>query len=83
MEIDELITLDDNKQYVLLSKAEKDGKNYFLAAEIINDQPSENYEIFEEINENNEISVEVVDNQELIDELVIIFESIYDADESK
>ena len=48
MEVNTIITLDDNSKYVLLDKTTKNKKEYFFAIKLdINDNPTINYEIFE------------------------------------
>lgn len=75
MKVDHVITLEDNKKYLLLDKAELDNKNYFYAVEVpeINAEPTENYIFLEEIVENNEAYVEQVDDEEIKAALLVIF----------
>ena len=82
MSVDEIITLDDNKEYILLFETVQNENKYFLAVEAINEEPSEKYTIFKEINENNEICVEEVEDKALVDELIDIFEQLYDEEDS-
>lgn len=78
MGIDEVITLEDGKEYVLLLTSNLEGSKYFLAAEVINNEPSENYEIFKELIVNNEFSVEQVLDKELTEKLMEDFEEQFD-----
>jgi len=81
MGVDELITLDDGKEYVLLTEAILEGNKYFLAVEAVNEVPTENFIIFKQIIENGELSVEEVDDEELRAKLVNEFEVAFDESE--
>ena len=81
MNVDEIITLDDNKEYILLSKTVHNNDKYFLAVEAVKDKPTNNYVIFKEINENGEFFVEEIVDKTLIDTLVDIFEQLYDEED--
>lgn len=75
MKLDHVITLEDNKKYLLLDKTELDNKNYFYAVEVaeIDSEPTENYIFLEEIIENNEVYVEPVEDEETKAALLVIF----------
>ncbi len=79
MNIDEIITLDDGKEYLLLFKSNLNNENYYLASEFVNEQPTENYEVIKEVNNNGEIWVEMIDDSELQDQLLDAFEAEIDA----
>ncbi|MBE6155631.1 MAG: hypothetical protein E7164_02605 [Firmicutes bacterium] len=79
MGVDEIITLEDGKEYVLLIETLHEGEKYFLAVEAINNVPSDNYELFKEINENGELSVEEVVDEKLRLQLIDKLEDLYDA----
>ena len=81
MSVDEIITLDDNSMYVLLSESIRDGIKYFLASELINNVPSDNYAIFKEVVNQNELYVEVLHDVKLQDLLIEDFENKYDSKE--
>lgn len=78
MGVDELITLDDGTEYVLLTETVHEGDKYFMAVETINEVPTENYVIFKQIIEDGELSVEEVEDQELCEKLVTAFEQAFD-----
>ena len=78
MSVDEIITLEDNSEYVLLSESIRDGFKYFLASQLINSAPSDNYVIFKEIKVNNELSVEIVHDVKLQDLLIEDYEDKFD-----
>lgn len=75
MKLDHVITLEDDKKYLLLDKTELDNKNYFYAVEVtdINGEPTENYLFLEEKIENNEVYVETVNDEETEAALLVIF----------
>lgn len=78
MDIDQVITLDDNNEYVLLVKAEVDAEKYFLAAKMSNGEPTEEYEVLKELIIDNEFSVETVEDEKLRETLFDKFEDEFD-----
>lgn len=60
MGVDEIITLEDGKEFILLTETVLEGEKYFMAVEAIDNEPSEHYEIFKQVVENGELSVEEV-----------------------
>lgn len=81
MNVDDLITLDDGKEYILLFKSVDGNDNYFLGVEAVNNEPTENYEVFKEIVENGESSVEEVTDEALLEKLLDDFEDQFDNEE--
>ena len=79
MGVDEIITLEDGKEYVLLLSSIHEGEKYFLAVEAVNNVPTDNYELFKEIVENGELSVEEVVDEELRLKLIDDLENQYDS----
>lgn len=79
MGVDEVITLDDGKEYVLLSQSIQENQKYFLAAELVAGNLTENYSIFKEIQDADGYSVEEVTDETITDALIDDFESQYDA----
>ena len=79
MEIDNIITLSNNKEYLLLDKTDNNGKNYFYAVGIDeNGNTKENeYVFFEEIKENNDILAKEVKDKDVINLLLTIFTNNY------
>lgn len=74
MEKDTIITLEDNEKFVLLDKVELENANYFLALKLTNDeQPTKDYEIFEEEVEDGESYMTIVEDQTLKDALMVNF----------
>ncbi|MBE6148389.1 MAG: hypothetical protein E7167_02715 [Firmicutes bacterium] len=78
MGVDEIITLEDGKEYILLLESIQDGEKYFLAVEAVDNAPTENFEIFKEIIIDGELSVEEVIDEELRTKLIDDLENQYD-----
>ena len=78
MGVDDIITLDDGKEYILLFKSSEGNDNYFLGVEAVNNEPTENYEVFKEIIENGESLVEEVTDEALLEKLLDDFEEQFD-----
>ena len=71
---DTIITLEDNEKYVLLDKVELENAKYFLALQLTNDdQPTRNYEIFEEEVEDDESYMTIVEDKTLKETLMVNF----------
>ena len=81
MGVDDIITLDDGKEYILLFKSVDGNDNYFLGVESINNEPTDNYEVFKEVLENGESSVEEVTDEVLLEKLLDDFEDQFDNEE--
>lgn len=74
MDKDTIITLEDNEKFVLLDKVELENANYFLALKLTDDeQPTKDYEIFEEEVEDGESYMTIVEDQTLKDALMVNF----------
>lgn len=74
MNIDSVITLENGVNCLLLEKVVYDNKNYFLSVVLDEEEePSDEYVIFNEIIEDNEAYVEKVEDIELIAKLVNLF----------
>lgn len=78
MGVDEIITLEDGKEFILLTETVVEGDKYFMAVEAINDEPTENYELFKQVVENGELSVEEVVDEGLRLKLLDEFEEQID-----
>ena len=78
MNIEDVITLDDGKEYVILDIAELDGKKYIYSVEIDKEEePTTNYKFFEWGKENNEEFLVEVVNQEVLNRILAIFTANY------
>lgn len=68
MEIGKVITLDDNKDYLLLEKVELDHKEYLYMVEVDeNDMPTANYHYLELIHELDGDYTEEVEDKKIIE----------------
>ena len=71
MNVDEMITLENNISYGLLLKAIFNEDNYFLAVQLdSNEEPTDKYEVIKEVNEDGEISVIIEKDPLILDELL-------------
>lgn len=74
MSINNVITLDNNENYLLLEKAELNNINYFLAVKLNSEEePTEEYKILEEEIENDETYVSELKDTNIINELLSSF----------
>ncbi len=79
MEKDTIITLEDNEKYILLDEVKVEGVKYFLALQLTEDeQPTKNYEIFEEEVENGESYMIIVEDKNLKESLMVNFTLNYE-----
>ena len=79
MEKDTIITLEDNEKYVLLDKVETEEANFFLALKLTADEePTKEYEIFEEEVEDGESYMSIVDDPTLKEALMVNFTLNYE-----
>ena len=79
MGIDEVITLEDGSEYILLLSTEKDDSKYFLASKYVNEAPTDSYNLFKELVVDNEFAVEPVSHETLKAKLIEEFENQVDA----
>lgn len=78
MGIDEIITLEDGTEYILLLSTQRDDSKYFLASKYVNDAPTDSYEVFKEVMVGNDYAVEAVTDEELKNSLTEEFENQVD-----
>lgn len=79
MEKDTIITLEDNEKFVLLDKVETEDANFFLALKLTADEePTKEYEIFEEEVEDGESYMSIVDDPTLKEALMVNFTLNYE-----
>lgn len=70
MEVGKVITLDDNKDYLLLEKVELDHKEYLYMVEVDkNDMPTTNYHFLELFHESDGDYTEEVEDKNIIEAL--------------
>ena len=74
MIVDSVITLEDDVNCLLLEKVTYNNDNYFLSV-VLNEEeePSDEYVVFKEINEDGQSFVEKVENAALLAELINLF----------
>ena len=78
MEKDTIITLDDNTTYALLDETIIDNKKYFFALKLDeNNNPTTEYEIFENEEEDGEIYMNVLENEDLKQSIMVEFTNNY------
>ena len=78
MGIDEIITLEDGTEYILLLSTQRDDSKYFLASKYENDAPTDSYEVFKEVMVGSDYAVEAVTDEELKNSLTEEFENQVD-----
>lgn len=83
MGVDDIITLEDGKEFLLLLDAVNDGVKYYLAVECVNNEPSDHFEVFKEVTENGETSVEEIEDGALLEKLLDDFEEKFDDSETE
>lgn len=83
MGVDDIITLEDGKEFLLLLDTVNDGVKYYLAVECINNEPSDHFEVFKEVTENGETSVEEIEDGALLEKLLDDFEEKFDDSETE
>lgn len=78
MEIDTIITLDDNSVYALLDETIIDERKYFFAVKLDNkNNPTTEYEIFESVIEDGETYMELVSDNEFKESILVDFTNNY------
>jgi len=76
-EVGNIVTLEDNKEYLILEELDKDGTKYLYSVRVLIDEtPTDEYVIFtHEKDEDGEYLVELKD-KELYDQLIEEFKEI-------
>lgn len=74
MKVDMIVTLKDNKRYILVDESIQNGKKYFLGTRIDEDgKPVAESEIFEELLSNNETYLLPVEDKDVFNTLTAVF----------
>ncbi len=73
MDINDIIMLANNKEYLLLDDAILEKNRYFLAVQVVNDEPTNNYLFFKHISDKNDDYVEEVKEDNIKNALLGIF----------
>ena len=86
MNKEDIITLDDNVEYMVLDTTEFNHDKYLYCVEIDeNEMPKEEYKYLKEINENGELFTEDVEDENVIEAITAMFSLNYlnDTDEEQ
>lgn len=74
MNIDDIITLEDNVEYIVLDTAELNHEKYLYCVSIDGEEmPTDEYKYFKEVNENGALYTEEVENQDIIEAITALF----------
>lgn len=77
IEVGNIVTLENQKEYLLLETLEKEGKKYLYAVRVLEDEtPTDEFLIFESIRTNDEDYMKVISDKTLYDELIEDFKDI-------
>lgn len=78
MKKEDVITLDDNKEYVILDIANLADKKYLYTVEIDKeDMPTTNYKFLELFEDSDGMSVEEVEDEKVLEALINLFTISY------
>lgn len=73
MNIEDIITLDDNKEYLILDIIELNKERFLYCVEIDEEEmPKQEYKYLKEIIENDEVYTEEVKDKELLEALTAL-----------
>ena len=73
MNIEDIITLDDNKEYLILDIIELNKERFLYCVEIDEEEmPKQEYKYLEEIIENGEVYTEEVKDKDLLEALTAL-----------
>lgn len=71
MKIDTIITLKNDKKYLLLLESELDLEGYFLAVQLDDkNEPTSNYAVLEEVKKDNRMFVKKIDDPLILNQLL-------------
>ena len=74
MNIDDIITLEDNVEYMVLDIVELNHERYLYCVEIDSEEmPKQEYKYFKEVNENGTLYTEEVEKQDIIEAITALF----------
>lgn len=77
IEVGNIVTLENNQEYLLLEKLMKDGVNYLYAVRVLEDEtPTDEFLIFEGIINGDDEYLKVVSDKALYDQLIEDFKDI-------
>ena len=74
MNKEDIITLEDNVEYIVLDTAELNHEKYLYCVSIDKEEmPTDEYKYFKEVNENGTLYTEEVENQDIIEAITALF----------
>ena len=75
MKVDNVITLDNDKKYLLLDETKYENSKYYYAIEVDGDplKPTENYAFLQEKKENDKYFIAEIEDDETKATLLVIF----------
>lgn len=77
IEVGNIVTLENQQEYLLLETLDKEGKKYIYAVRVLEDEtPTDEFLIFESIKNNDEDYMKIVSDKALYDELIEDFKDI-------
>ena len=78
IEVYDILTLDNDEEYIVIKKTTYSGKEYLLLSPIDKKEnlDLENIKIVEKVMEDNELTVEIVEDRELIEGLSRRFQKL-------
>lgn len=77
IEVGNIVTLENNQEYLLLEEIVKENSKYLYAVRTLEDEtPTDEYLIFEALFEGEDEYLKVVDNKELYDQLIEDFKDV-------
>lgn len=78
MSVDQIITLDNNNDYLLLDETTLDDKKYFYAVGVDkNEDPTNEYVVIEEIKKDGKIFIKKVTDKDMLNLLITLFTMNY------
>ena len=77
IEVGNIVTLENNQEYLLLEECVKDGKKYIYAVRTLEDESlTDEYLVFEAIVQDGEEFLKVVEDKEAYEDLIDEFKDI-------
>lgn len=77
IEVGNIVTLENNQEYLLLENLDKDDKKYIYAVRVLEDEtPTDEFVIFEAIVSGQDEYLKIVSDKKLYDELIEDFKDI-------
>lgn len=79
MQVDKVITLKNQKKYLLLLESELEYEGYFLAVLLNeNEEPTKNYAVLQEVKKDGKIFIKKIENPIVLNELLEDYQSQYE-----